>query len=97
LKFKVDENLPAECAEFLQGAGYDAETVGSEALSGSEDALLFDHCKIEERVIITLDLDFANVRVYPPRSHPGIIVLRPPKQDKQTLLSLLRRLLAALP
>jgi len=97
LKFKVDENLPVECAEYLQAAGYEADTVGAEALSGSQDHVLFDHCKREQRILITLDLDFANVQVYAPRTHPGIVVLRPPNQDKWTLLSVLRRLLEVLP
>ena len=26
---------------------------------------------------MTLDLDFANVQAYPPKSHPGIVVFRP--------------------
>jgi predicted nuclease of predicted toxin-antitoxin system len=62
LKFKVDENLPVECAEYLQAAGYDAETVDAEALSGSPDTVLFDHCRKEDRILVTLDLDFANVQ-----------------------------------
>ena len=97
MKFKIDENLPVECAESLRAASYDAETASAEALSGSQDAVLFDHCKKEERILITLDLDFANVQVYPPRTHPGVIVLRPPNQDKSTLLSVLGRFVAMLP
>jgi len=97
LKFKVDENLPVECAESLRAAGYDAETVSAEALCGSRDVVLFDHCKKEGRILITLHLDFGNERVYPPRTHPGVVVLRPPSQDKPTLLSLLRRFVEMLP
>ena len=97
MKFKVDENLPVECAEYLQAAGYDSETVAAEALSGSQDPVLFDHCKKEDRILVTLDLDFANVQVYPPRTHAGVVVLRPPNQDKRTLLSIARRLSEILP
>jgi len=96
LKFRVDENLPAEYAKYLQAAGYDAETVSAEALSGSQDAVLFDHCQREDRILIALDLDFANVQVYPPRTHSGVVVLRPPNQDKRTLLSMLRRFIEVL-
>jgi predicted nuclease of predicted toxin-antitoxin system len=73
-----------------------AETVSSESLSGAEDAALSERCQKEGRILVTLDLDFANVQSYPPRSHPGIIVLRPPTQDKQTLISLLVRLVPVL-
>jgi len=35
LKFKVDENLPTEYASILRGAGFDADTVSDEKLSGA--------------------------------------------------------------
>ncbi|MGB2635163.1 MAG: DUF5615 family PIN-like protein [Candidatus Acidiferrum sp.] len=91
MKFKIDENLPLEFATCLGRAGFDAETVTSEKLSGAEDTVVFDHCQREERILITLDLGFANVRLYPPKSHMGIIVFRPSTQDKATLISLLLR------
>ena len=93
MKFKVDENLPLECATYLRDAGYDAETAGSEKLSGANDAQLFERCQAESRVLITLDLDFANVYTYPPGSSAGIVVLRPRVQDTQTVHSLLKRLI----
>ena len=45
---------------------------------------------------MTLDLDFANIRAYPPGEHPGIIVLRVKHQDKPTVLACVRRLATAL-
>jgi antitoxin component of RelBE/YafQ-DinJ toxin-antitoxin module len=30
LNFKIDENLPAECAALLRGAGFGADTVAAE-------------------------------------------------------------------
>ncbi len=96
MKFKVDENMPVECASCLRDAGYDAETVGSEKLSGVSDSQLFDRCQAESRILVTLDLDFANVHAYPPGSSAGIAVLRPRMQDRQTILSLLRRMIAVM-
>jgi predicted nuclease of predicted toxin-antitoxin system len=96
LKFKIDENLPVECASGLRDAGYDAETVGSEKLSGANDSQLFERCQAESRKLVTLDLDFANVHAYPPGSSAGIVVLRPRVQDIRTILSLLRRVIAVM-
>lgn len=93
MKFKIDENLPAEFAVTLVNAGHDAQTVGAEMLSGADDELLFSHCEAEERILVTLDLDFANLQAYPPGTHAGIVVFRPGSQDKLTLLNLLKRLL----
>jgi hypothetical protein len=39
-------------------------------------------------VLVTLDLDFANVQAHPVGTHAGIIVFRSKTQDKLTLLSL---------
>ena len=93
MKFKIDENLPVEFAAGLCRAKFDAETVSSERLSGADDATLFERCQLEGRILITLDLDFANVQSYPPGSHAGIVVFRPGSQDKNCLISLLERLL----
>jgi predicted nuclease of predicted toxin-antitoxin system len=96
LKFKIDENLPAECASLLREAGFEAATVAEEKLSGADDSILFDRCRTENRILITLDLDFADVHTYPPGSHSGIVVFRSGSQDKPMLISVLKRLLPAL-
>jgi hypothetical protein len=62
----VDENLPTEYASILRGAGFEADTVSDEKLSGASDSVLFEGCRAEDRILMTLDLDFANVQAYPP-------------------------------
>ncbi len=96
MKFKIDENLPIEAATTLSEAGFDAETVRDEALSGAADEILADHARSEARVLVTLDLDFANIQAYPPDRHAGIIVLRLNRQDKAAVLALLRRVMPVL-
>jgi hypothetical protein len=65
LKFKIDENLPFEFAAILREAGFEADTVADENLSGAADALLAQHARANHRVLITLDMDFANIQSYP--------------------------------
>ena len=96
MKFKVDENLPTEYASILRVAGFEADTVSDEKLSGATDSVLSERCRAEDRVLMTLDLDFANVQAYPPKSHPGIVVFRSKSQDKPTLVALLKRLVPVL-
>lgn len=96
MKFKVDENLPAEYALLLREAGFEADTVAAEKLSGADDSVLSERCRAENRVLVTLDLDFANVQAYPPRSHSGIVIVRSNSQDKPALIALLKRLLPVL-
>jgi predicted nuclease of predicted toxin-antitoxin system len=93
MKFKIDENLPTEFAEILQEFGYDAMTVHQQKLKGEKDPILLEICQQESRILITLDLDFANIRNYPPEQFLGIIVFRVSRQDKPYLLSILQNII----
>jgi predicted nuclease of predicted toxin-antitoxin system len=66
VRFKIDENLPAEAAGILRGAGFDADTVEDEDLSRADDDTVAGRSRSEDRILVTLDLDFANIRAYPP-------------------------------
>jgi predicted nuclease of predicted toxin-antitoxin system len=96
VKFKVDENLPSDAARALRQAGFSADTVQDEGLSGADDTEAAGVARQEQRVLLTLDLDFSNIRAYPPESYAGIIVLRPKSQNKPVVLALLARLIGAL-
>lgn len=85
-----------EIAELLRDAGHDALTVDEQALTGSPDVDLAQICKSEERILITLDTDFADLRRYPPEKSPGLLVLRLGKQGKRHVLSVFRRILQVL-
>ena len=80
LRFKLDENLPQRIEFALRDIGHDVETALSEGLAGASDPDLLAACIAEDRVLVTLDLDFADIRAYPPGSHRGVWVLRPPNQ-----------------
>ena len=97
MRFKVDENLPVEVAELLRDHQYDAMTVVEQRLAGQPDPHIARICQIEQRALITLDLDFADIRSYPPADYAGLIVLRPARQSIPSILSLLHRLLLLLP
>ena len=92
MRFKVDENLPIEVAEALRQAGHDAATVLEQRYDGSADTQLATLCQRESRVLVTLDMDFADIRNYPPAEFPGLIVLRLRQQDKPYVLDVLTRL-----
>jgi predicted nuclease of predicted toxin-antitoxin system len=91
LRFKIDENVPVEAAQLLVEAGYDCHTVHDERLVGATDEMVALACQAEARVLVTQDLDFADVRAYPPGTHPGIIVVRPRSPHRDGMLALLRR------
>jgi predicted nuclease of predicted toxin-antitoxin system len=93
-RFKLDGNLPREACALLAGAGHDARRVHDERLVGHPDSTILDICLNEHRVLVTLDLDFADVRQYPPSTHRGIWVLRPEAQSIEKTPSVLRGALA---
>jgi len=76
MKIKLDENMPAAMTELLREAGHDALTVADEALGGAADPQILEVATAEGRVLMTFDLDFADVRDFPIGSHAGIIVFR---------------------
>jgi predicted nuclease of predicted toxin-antitoxin system len=95
VRFKIDENLPVEAASILGESGFEAETVWDESLSGLDDEAIATRVMTEKRVLVTLDLDFSNIRTYPPARYAGIVILRLKAHDKPTVLSYIRRLAAA--
>jgi len=92
MRFKVDENLPIEVADLLSEAGHDAVMVLEQQMGGSDDTEVAAVCREEERILVTLDLDFADIRAYPPSEYPGLVVLRLKQQDKPHVLGVFGRL-----
>ena len=76
MKFKIDENLPVEFAKLLADFGHDADTVHDERLVGAPDSVVIVTCKTERRCLVTLDLDFSDMRAYPPSDLHGLIIFR---------------------
>ena len=97
MRFKVDENLPVQCIEQFRDAGHDVLSVHDQGLSGAPDPRVAEVCTAEERVLVSLDLDFADIRTYPPWGGAGIIVSRLRSQDAATLRRVVDRLLVLLP
>ena len=96
MRFKIDENLHEDIAEALQIHGHDAETVWDEGLQGHPDPAIAEAARREGRVVVTLDLDFGNIREYPPEQYRGLIVLRVVNQSRGHILRVMERVIAVL-
>jgi predicted nuclease of predicted toxin-antitoxin system len=55
MKFKLDENLPAEIKVDLNAAGHEADTVVDEGLGGASDSQILSQANTEGRVLLTMD------------------------------------------
>lgn len=96
MRFKIDEHLPLEIKDLLRQHQHDAVTVAEEGMAGSIDPDVAQVCQKEARALLTLDLDFSDIRAYPPEEYHGIVVFRPAIQSITTLLRLTTRLLTLL-
>jgi len=87
MKCLLDANLPERLVSIIQGR-YDADCKKDQGhLSDKE---IYEICKKEGRVLLTLDTDFSNRLLYPPHQHPGIVVFRLSRQSlKQVTLAVL--------
>jgi predicted nuclease of predicted toxin-antitoxin system len=88
LRFKLDENMPQRALDALRSKGHDVETAETEGLAGAIDPTLLAACVAEHRILVTLDLDFSDIREYPPGTHDGIWVLRPAQQTFAAIVAL---------
>ncbi len=91
MKFKVDENLPAELLDDLRVAGHEAETVSDEGLTGAPDAIILESVRREGCTLLTMDKGIADVRAYPPERYAGIILFRPSTSGRGAVRAFVRR------
>ena len=96
VRFQTDENVPRDAAVVLAEGGHDVETAVAEGLSGGSDVKVLERCIQEHRALVTLDLDFADILLFPPANHDGIVLLRPPTNSAEAIIALVRRVGALL-
>ncbi len=94
--FKIDENLHEEIARLLRRNGHNAISVYDQRMQGRTDEDVAAVCRREGRVIVTQDLDFANIVGFPPEEYAGIIVLRLHDQSRPSIFAAIQRLLPLL-
>jgi len=76
MRIKLDENMPHDLAEFLRSSGHQVATVAEENLSGADDPAVVERATEEERLLMTFDIGFADIRKFPVGAHGGIVVFR---------------------
>lgn len=76
MKFLADECVYYVTTQLLRTWGYDVLTAQEVGLAGKPDEEVLAYSVKHERVLITIDMDFSNIRRFPPKSYIGIIILK---------------------
>lgn len=66
-------------------------TVLEQGLGGAADAAVAEACTAENRILVTLDLDFADIRLYGTPRTSSIVVIRVARQDAESVCAALLR------
>ncbi|MCX7993668.1 MAG: DUF5615 family PIN-like protein [Fimbriimonadales bacterium] len=90
MRFLIDEDLPHTLTDIFAAAGYEALHVREVGLRGMPDEQIAAYAQTHHLCLVTADLGFADVRIYPPAQYAGIVVLRvPTSASKATLQQLI--------
>ena len=90
MKFKLDENFPAELVTDLRGLGHDVDTVIDQGLHGAADPAVVDAALDADRILFTLDKGIANLKRYPIHQHAGVVLFRPDTSGRGTVIAFVR-------
>ena len=97
MKIKLDENLGSLGTSLLEADGHDVMTVVDQQLAGAEDARVYEVCRDEGRMLVTLDHDFGHTLRFPAEATAGIVVIEcKGRLSPSTILSRVRELAAML-
>jgi len=78
MRFLIDANLPRSTVELIARLGHEVDFARDIGLGSAPDAQIAARARQTESALLTRDLDFADIRGYPPNEYAGIIVLRLP-------------------
>ena len=90
MKIKLDQNLSQYLRDDLTALKHEVDTVFDQGLSGATDPEVLRAATSHDRILFTLDTDFLDLKVYPPDSHRGVIVFRPPRQGALTVADFIK-------
>jgi len=93
ISFLADENISPQSADHLEALGYPCRSLRRDGPRGLSDAEIIALAKIEERVILTQDLDFGEIYYLTEKGEVGILVLRLRYQTVEAVNAALERFL----
>ena len=97
MKFLVDADVPRSVAKVLISLGHDAIDIRDIKPPATPDITIYNLIKEQNRILITRDLDFSNILLYPPPPRAGIIVLRAHLLPTNEIIDIVKDLVKRIP
>jgi len=82
MKFFLDTNIPYSALEIFEKPNLESQHARDAGLNRAGDAEIMGYAIKTNSILVTKDLGFANVNLFPAESHHGLIVLRFPNSFK---------------
>lgn len=91
MRFLIDANLPRSTIALLTDLGHGVE-FARVGMAAATDWDIAARARLTGAALLTRDLDFADIRRYPPEDYAGIVALRPPDDaTAREILSVIER------
>lgn len=90
MKLFLDENISIVVVGELERLGFEVEHASSVELKGASDKQIAGHAKKQKAILVTKDIEFGSILLYPKGTHYGLLILRLPHyfRTKQILEAL---------
>ena len=76
MKFLADMPISPKTVTYLRSAGHDAYRINEKGLPKAKDSEIIDLAIQEQRIILTMDLDFSAIIARSQKSTPSAIIFR---------------------
>ena len=97
MQVKVDEDLPKAVADVLRAAGHDVASVPEQGWTGWADDRIWAAIKSEERMLVTADKGFADLRrLKSATAKVGVVLFRLERESWKGYRALARSLVACM-
>jgi predicted nuclease of predicted toxin-antitoxin system len=94
MRFLLDMGISVDVADFLRSAGHDAEHLHELKLGTLSDSDILARAVSEDRIVVTHDLDFANLLAASSAKLPSVIIFRLQNMRPEKVVPRLSSLLA---
>lgn len=87
MKFLLDENVSSLFIEKIKKQYPGSVDIFDIGYNGKDDSEIYEFLREQKYILITFDLDFSDIRKFPPEFVEGIIVLRFKNKKIQDLIT----------